>query len=109
MADGPAGGDAAARIPGGGGWLGLALPLDDVDSTDIELVGRLAELVERLRCAVDALQGPQSLAAWIGSLSAAVESLTLTSGSELWQAAQLRSELAVRRRSRGRRAPTTSP
>ena len=29
-------------------WLGTALPLDDVDSSDIDLVGRLAELVDRL-------------------------------------------------------------
>jgi exodeoxyribonuclease V gamma subunit len=94
MADGPAGGDAGAH-PAGGGWLGRALPLDDVDSTDIELVGRLAELVERLRNAVDALRGPQSLAAWITTLGVALESLTLTAAAELWQAAQLRSELAA--------------
>ena len=31
------------------------LPLDDVDSGDIDLAGRLAEFVERLRSAVDAL------------------------------------------------------
>ena len=93
MADGPAGGDAGSG-PSGGGWLGLALPLDDVDSSDIELVGRLAELVERLRSAVDTLTGPQSLAGWIAALGSAMESLTLTSASELWQAAQLRSELA---------------
>ncbi len=29
-------------------WVGLALPLDDVDSNDIDLAGRLAELVDRL-------------------------------------------------------------
>jgi len=29
-------------------WVGLALPLDDVDSTDIDLAGRLAELLDRL-------------------------------------------------------------
>ncbi len=93
MAEGPAGGDAAGE-PAGIGWVGLALPLDDVDSTDIELVGRLAELVQRLRAAVDALRGPQSLAEWIAALSAALESLASTSAAELWQAAQLRSELA---------------
>jgi exodeoxyribonuclease V gamma subunit len=93
MADGPASGDAAAH-PRGAGWVGLALPLDDVDSTDIELVGRLAELVERLHLAVDALQGPQILAEWISRLAEAVESLTLTTGSDQWQAAQLRTELS---------------
>ncbi|MCW2550208.1 MAG: exodeoxyribonuclease gamma subunit [Mycobacterium sp.] len=91
MAEGPAGGDAAGQA--GSGWVGLALPLDDVDSSDIDLVGRLAELVARLRTAVDALHGPQSLASWIGCLSTALESLTLTSAADAWQAAQLRSEL----------------
>ncbi len=103
MADGPASGDASAH-PGGPGWLGLALPLDDVDSTDIELVGRLAELVERLHLAVDALQGPQSLAEWISRLSEAVESLTLTTGSDQWQAAQLRTELSRVLEAAGERA-----
>src|SRR3954465_3609622 len=28
--------------------VGLALPIDDVDSTDVDLAGRLAELVDRL-------------------------------------------------------------
>ncbi len=93
MAEGPASGDAAAH-PGGAGWVGLALPLDDVDSTDIDLVGRLAELVERLHAAVDALCGPQPLAEWIGRLAEAVESLTLTTGSDQWQAGQFRTELA---------------
>ncbi len=103
MAEGPASGDAATH-PSGGGWLGLALPLDDVDSTDIELVGRLAELVERLHAATDALQGPQTLAEWIGRLSEAVESLTLTTGSEQWQAGQLRAELAAVLDAAGERA-----
>ncbi len=31
------------------------LPLDDVDSTDIELAGRMAELLDRLRAAFDDL------------------------------------------------------
>jgi exodeoxyribonuclease V gamma subunit len=91
MAEGPAGGDATGQA--GSGWVGLALPLDDVDSSDIDLVGRLAELVARLRIAVDALHDPQSLASWIGRLTTAVESLTLTSPADAWQAAQLRSEL----------------
>jgi exodeoxyribonuclease V gamma subunit len=91
MAEGPAGGDSAGQA--GSGWVGLALPLDDVDSSDIDLVGRLAELVARLRLCVDALNGTQSLASWISSLTSAVESLTLTSAADAWQAAQLHSEL----------------
>jgi exodeoxyribonuclease V gamma subunit len=107
MADGPASGDAAAH-PGGAGWVGLALPLDDVDSTDIELVGRLAELVERLHLAVDALSGPQTLAEWIAGLTEAVESLTLTTGSDQWQAAQFRTELSRVLEAAGERAPVVT-
>ena len=32
----------------GNHFIGTALPLDEVDSSDVELVGRLAELVDRL-------------------------------------------------------------
>ncbi len=102
MAEGPASGDGGTQP--GGGWVGLALPLDDVDSTDIELVGRLAELVERLHVATHALQGPQTLTEWISRLSEAVESLTLTLGSEQWQAGQLRAELAAVLDAAGERA-----
>ena len=43
--------------------VGGALPLDDVDSGDIDLAGRLAELVDRLGAALDALRAPQPIAA----------------------------------------------
>ncbi len=94
MAEGPAGGEAIGTA-GGVGWVDTALPLDDVDSTDIDLVGRLAELVDRLRRAVDALTGAQPLAAWIAALDTAVASLTDTAGSDAWQPAQFRSELTA--------------
>jgi exodeoxyribonuclease V gamma subunit len=103
MAEGPAGGDARAQ-PAGPGWVGLALPLDDVDSTDIELVGLLAELVQRLRVAVDRLRGPQSVAAWIAALAETVEAVTATSPAEIWQSAQLRSELTAVLEGAGERA-----
>ena len=41
--------------------VGGVLPLDDVDSGDIDLAGRLAELVDRVHEAVDALDRPQPL------------------------------------------------
>ena len=40
--------------------FGGVLPLDDVDSGAIDLAGRLAEFVDRLQAAVDALHGPQT-------------------------------------------------
>ena len=48
-------------------WLGLALPLDDVDSGDIDLAGRLAELVDRLAVVVDAMSADQPLDELAGS------------------------------------------
>ena len=36
--------------------FGGALPLDDVDSSDIELAGRVAEFLERLQVALDLLE-----------------------------------------------------
>ena len=44
-------------------WLGTALPLDDVGSDRVELAGRLAEYVDRLRHVVDRLAGTAPLTA----------------------------------------------
>ncbi|MEP6463029.1 MAG: exodeoxyribonuclease V subunit gamma [Frankiaceae bacterium] len=75
-------------------WLGLALPLDDVDSGDIDLAGRLAELVHRLGTALDELTGERTLADWVSSLSGALDALTEVSDQDSWQLAQARPELA---------------
>ena len=76
------------------GWLDLALPLDDVDSSDIELAGQLAELVERLDAVLQRLRGPQPLRAWVAALTDALELLTDTSEADTWQLGQARRELA---------------
>ncbi len=59
--------------------FGGTLPLDDVDSGDIELVGRMAEFVTRLRAAVDALDGQRTVDGWAEALAAIADSLTATS------------------------------
>ena len=52
-------------------WLDNALPLDDVGSSDIDLAGRLAELVDRLRRSPTALDGDQpSATGWARSPTA---------------------------------------
>ena len=68
---------------------GDVLPLDDVDSGAIDLAGRFAELVARLRAAVDALGERQPLAAWSRAIAAAADALTATSGRDAYQRAQL--------------------
>jgi exodeoxyribonuclease V gamma subunit len=69
------------------------LPLDDVDSTEIDLAGRLAEMVDRLAAAVDALDREQTLDNWVAALADAVESLVDVGPQETWQLSQARWQL----------------
>ena len=75
-------------------WLDRALPLDDVDSSDVDLTGRLAELVDRLDQVLDALSGEHPVAHWLSSLLEALELLTATDPADAWQLSQARRELA---------------
>ena len=78
----------------GHSWLGTALPLDDVESGDVDRIGRLAEFVDRLEATLAELAGERPLAAWISALSSALEALTDTAPADAWQAGQARAELA---------------
>jgi len=75
-------------------WLGLALPLDDVDSSDIDLAGRLAELLDRLSEVLAQLSGEHPVAQWTGALADALDALTEVPAADAWQLAQARRELA---------------
>ena len=74
-------------------WLGLALPLDDVDSSDVDLAGRLAELVDRLEVTLDDLR-EQPAHGWATALGAGLELLTEVADADAWQIAQARWELS---------------
>ena len=65
------------------------LPLDDVESGAIELAGRVAELLDRLHAAVDALTDPKPVDDWAAALAAAADALTETSPHDAWQRAEL--------------------
>ena len=65
------------------------LPLDDVDSGAIDLAGRFAELVGRLRTAVDALNTTQPIDDWATAIAAAADALTTTTERDAWQRAEL--------------------
>jgi exodeoxyribonuclease V gamma subunit len=65
------------------------LPLDDVDSGAIHLAGRLAEFVDRLQTALDALGSAQSIEAWTNALADAADTLTATAERDAWQRAEL--------------------
>ena len=80
--------------------FGGVLPLDDVESGAIDLAGRLAELIDRLQAAIDALHGPQTVAAWAAALADAADALTATAPLEAWQRSELQRLLDRRRRAR---------
>ncbi len=75
-------------------WLDLALPLDDVDSSDIELAGRLAELLDRLGDVLGRLRGPAPLSDWLAALTGALDLLTAVAPDDAWQVGQARQSLA---------------
>ena len=70
--------------------VGGVLPLDDVSSSDIDLAGRLAELLDRLTAALDRLTARQPIGAWAAALADAAALLTATASSDAWQTAELR-------------------
>ncbi|HXY27776.1 MAG TPA: hypothetical protein VEH82_05810, partial [Acidimicrobiales bacterium] len=69
--------------------FGSTLPLDDVDNGDIELTGRLAEFLDRLRAGLDSLTGTRTLADWAKTLAVLSDSLTATTPGDSWQRAHL--------------------
>jgi exodeoxyribonuclease V gamma subunit len=83
-------------------WLDRALPLDDVGSAQVDLVGRLAEFVDRLRVATDRLTGTHPLGHWLAALDDGVAALTAVSSPDGWQPGQMQRELGrVRRAAAG--------
>lgn len=74
-------------------WLDRTLPLDDVGSGQVELAGRLAEYVDRLRSVTDRLVGTHPLDHWLAVLDEGVAALTAAPATEAWQAGQVQREL----------------
>ncbi len=70
------------------------LPLDDIGSSDIELVGGLAELIGRLSRLVVTFGRPAPIAEWAQRCRAAVESLVTLPPDQQWQLADLWAGLA---------------
>ncbi len=75
--------DEGQRLVGG------VVPLDDVDSGDIDLVGRFTELVDRLDTAVSALCRRQTIGDWAVAIAQSTDALTATSERDSWQRRQL--------------------
>ncbi|WOC13982.1 exodeoxyribonuclease V subunit gamma [Gordonia sp. MP11Mi] len=69
-------------------WLSTALPLAGIDSTDTDLVGRFAELCDRLAAIVGAVEQRSTIGAWADLLVGAVDALTDVTDDGEWQRAQ---------------------
>ena len=65
------------------------LPLDDVDSSAIDLAGRLAEYVDRLEAILDAFAGTYAIGDWANLLANAATALTAPAAADAWQRAEL--------------------
>lgn len=66
-------------------FIGTALPLDEVDSSDVELIGRLAELMHRLGTALDAFDADHPLHEWLELTRQTIDALTDTTARDSWQ------------------------
>ncbi len=73
--------------------FGSTLPLDDVDSGDIDLAGRLSEFLDRLQAGLDALAGFRPVQDWAATLAGIADSLAAASPADAWQRAQLKALL----------------
>jgi exodeoxyribonuclease V gamma subunit len=74
-------------------FIGTTLPLDDVDAGDVDLVGRLAELVARVNMLTAACRSPQPLSAWVELFKQAIELLAAVPPTENWQLSHAYHEL----------------
>jgi exodeoxyribonuclease V gamma subunit len=75
-------------------WLGVTLPLDDVDSTDVDLAGRFSEYIDRLGSTLARLAGPHPARTWTMLLEQALDRLTDIGNIDAWQRTQASRELA---------------
>ncbi|ABL79796.1 MULTISPECIES: exodeoxyribonuclease V subunit gamma [unclassified Nocardioides] len=73
--------------------LGRGLPLDDVASSEIDLAGRLAELVARVDRTLTVLAGARTVADWATGLRDGVRSLVDVAADDAWQVPQFEREL----------------
>ncbi|KQT01508.1 exodeoxyribonuclease V subunit gamma [Cellulomonas sp. Leaf395] len=82
-------------------FVGTVLPVDDVGSTDVDLVGRLAEFVERLSATLRELDGARPAQGWFDTLDRAVRLLTDVRPADRWQQAEAARALDAVRTSEG--------
>jgi exodeoxyribonuclease V gamma subunit len=69
--------------------FGGTLPFGDISSGEIDLAGRFAELVERLRVTLGQLKGPQTARHWADALAEGTARLAVAAPADAWQTEQL--------------------
>jgi exodeoxyribonuclease V gamma subunit len=83
----------AAMPDEGALWAGCS-PLDEMEGERLELFGRLAEAVERLFAALEALRAPRELSAWVRALESTLQSLGAVEDEDAWLGEALSASLA---------------
>jgi exodeoxyribonuclease V gamma subunit len=84
---------AGAVLGGDEPWQGV-LAYDGLDTAGLDLLGRAAELLDRLDHALRSFRDARTACDWLDALSAAVEELGAAPVDAPWQLVQLRRELA---------------
>jgi exodeoxyribonuclease V gamma subunit len=69
--------------------VGTVLPLDDIDSSDIQLIGGLTELVGRLSRWLTEIATPATLGEWVQRCHDGLASLTQLGANQEWQRGDL--------------------
>ncbi|CAM4026831.1 exodeoxyribonuclease V subunit gamma [Janibacter anophelis] len=75
--------------------VGGVMPLDDVGSGSVDLVGRVSELLARLGDGLDRLEGAGTATEWMEGLTETVLSLTDVPTRERWQVGDLQRTLTA--------------
>jgi len=75
-------------------YLGAVLPVDDVGSADVALVGRVAELLDRLTAVLADLSGAHPAPHWFDAVDRALLLLTDVAPADRWQQAEAQRVLA---------------
>jgi exodeoxyribonuclease V gamma subunit len=74
-------------------FIGTTLPMDDVDAGDVDLVGRLAELVARVSLLIERCSASQPLTVWVELFKQAIELLAAVPPTMSWQLSHAQREL----------------
>lgn len=91
-------------------YVGAVLPVDDVGSSDVVLVGRIAELLDRLTAVLAELTGAHPAEHWFGTLDRALALLTAVAPVDRWQELEAARVLAeARTDAAGRGGPLRLP